>query len=129
MVSGITGVIDGQLRQRYFLPDGRVVLATPSMHEFQQTKDGKVIASGIRDTNLDRGWLLTKPTELKLHCDGCDKWHDTQKEVNACTRKKIQANKNMARQTLEPGVNTDVNARMDKLEDMFSQILTKLGGK
>lgn len=85
----ITGDIGGQPKITYWTPDGRVIRSMPDMHEYSRTNGGgKVVESGIRDANLDRGWLLQKPNELKLYCLHCDQWHDTQKEITECGRKK-----------------------------------------
>jgi len=85
---GISGTIGGLARTTYYTPDGREVRAIPNIrHWVKKDKDGKVIASGIRDANLDSGWLLQKPTLLKLFCATCDKWHDTPSEVKACKTK------------------------------------------
>lgn len=77
-------VTGGVRKNRYFTPDGREVWAVPSIRNFIRKKDGKVIGGGTRDANLDNGWLLQPPTEPKLRCFHCDKWHDTKKEVDAC---------------------------------------------
>ena len=34
----------------------------PDIHEYAQMSGGKIVAQGLRDANLDRGWLLAKPT-------------------------------------------------------------------
>ena len=80
---GITGSIGGIARQRYWTPDGREIIAIPSMREFRSNKGG-----GIRDANLDNGWLLQKPTELKVRCQYCDKWHDTTSGVEQCGKQR-----------------------------------------
>jgi hypothetical protein len=86
---GITGDIGGLPRQTYYTPDGRVIKAIPSLREYvKKGKNGEAVETGTRDANLDKGWLLTPPTELKLYCSGCDMWHDTQEEVDACIAKK-----------------------------------------
>ncbi|KKN60865.1 hypothetical protein LCGC14_0527360 [marine sediment metagenome] len=81
---GISGDIGGIGRQTYFTPDGRKMRAIPAIRDYVVKQDGKVIESGTRDANYDKGWLPVMPTELKPHCDGCDNWHDTQEEVDAC---------------------------------------------
>ena len=72
--------IGGQPKQRYWTPDGREILTAANMHG---TSDG-----GVRDANYDKGWLPSKPTELKLYCPHCDRWHDTKVEVTNCGEKK-----------------------------------------
>ena len=82
---GISGDIGGLRRTTYYTPDGRVIKAIPNMRDYVlKNKDGKVIDSGTRDGNLDRGWLLQMPQIKKLFCPSCDRWHDTQAEVKAC---------------------------------------------
>lgn len=86
---GITGDIGGLPRTTYYTPDGRVIKAIPGLRDYVlRDKDGRVIGSGTRDANYDKGWLPAMPTELKLYCSGCDMWHDTQEEIDACIAKK-----------------------------------------
>ena len=73
---GMSGLIGGQPKQKYWTPDGRVILSPPSMR-------GRMDGS-VRDANLDKGWLLTPPTVLKLYCPNCALWHDTKVEVRKC---------------------------------------------
>lgn len=82
---GISGSIGGIPRTIYYTPDGRIKKAIPQMRDYVvKDKEGKVIKSGTRDANLDKGWLLYMPKEKKLFCPTCDMWHDTQIEVDAC---------------------------------------------
>lgn len=82
---GISGDIGGIGRQTYFTPDGRRIRAIPAIRDYVlKNKDGKVIESGTRDANFDKGWLPVMPKDLKPHCDGCDNWHDTEDEVSQC---------------------------------------------
>jgi hypothetical protein len=76
----------GQPRKTYYTPDGRKIRAIPCMREYQATVDG-VIETGERDANYDKGWLDRMPTELKLYCRHCDKWHDTEQEIEMCAEK------------------------------------------
>ena len=131
----LTGQIGGQPKQRYYTPDGSIIFAMPDMHEFQQTSGGKIVAQGLRDANLDRGWLLTKPEKLQIHCGGCDKWHPTQKEVDACIKKKTAFGEKWnrkARKDLPKDASAEmaeIKVEMKELKSMFSQVLEKLGGK
>ncbi len=93
-LSGVTG---GIKKRQYWLPDGNEIRAIPAIRGYIKKRDGKIIESGDRDANLDKGWLLNPPTELKLHCDGCDKWHDTQKEITDCVAKKKTFNEKWSR--------------------------------
>ena len=81
------GVMDGIPRTVYYTPDGRTIRTMPSLREYtKRDARGNVIESGIRDANLDRGWLLTRPEKLLPFCQTCDRWHDTQAEVAACAQ-------------------------------------------
>ena len=59
-VEGVTigEVTGGAKKQKYWTPDGREVWAVPSMRGYVIRKNGKQTSSGIRDANLDQGWLL-----------------------------------------------------------------------
>jgi len=81
---GLNGYIGGLPRKTYYTPDGRVIKAIPSVREYVLKRDGKVIEKGVRDANLDKGWLETKPAVLKPYCKGCDRWHDTEAEIAGC---------------------------------------------
>ena len=82
---GFNGYTGGIRKQRYWTPDGRMIIAIPNIREFV-TKDnnGRVVDQGIRDANLDKGWVQQKTQVLKLFCQTCDRWHDTQAEVDEC---------------------------------------------
>lgn len=77
--------VGGIPKTTYWTPDGREIKAIASKREYN-TKDaeGNVVGSGTRDANLDKGWLLAPPAKPKPYCAGCDKWHDTKKEVAGC---------------------------------------------
>jgi len=49
-----------------------------------QGQAGYCYLHGTVDANLDRGWLMQPPQMLKPYCRGCDRWHDTQAEVDRC---------------------------------------------
>jgi hypothetical protein len=130
--AGVAGIkiSGGPPKQRYFTPSGEVVFAIPSHREYQ-VKDpatGKVLRKGQRDANLDKGWTLTMPTELKIHCTGCRKYHDTQEEIAECLRlRAINASMWQARVAAEAsGPSTDTEGRLDKLEEGLSDIKTLL---
>ena len=83
--AAVSGVWGGPQKQRYYTPTGEEVYSIPSWREFtRKGPDGKILEQGTRDANLDKGWSLSLPTELKVACPGCSKWHDTQEEVDAC---------------------------------------------
>lgn len=133
-----TGDIGGQPKTKYWTPDGRVMLVAPSWHEFvQRDRNGKVITSGIRDVNLDRGWLMQKPEILKPYCPHCDMWHDTLKEVAACQVKRQSLIKHATARMQEQGQPQENNIRMAKLEKEMGEIkgiltqllVQKAGGK
>jgi len=125
-----TGDIGGQPKQRYWTPDGRLIMALPDMREYSHTdRAGKVIDSGIRDANYDKGWLGQKPTELKLYCSHCDLWHDTQAEIIKCQRrKKAFDDKWTKRSKKEHRQNGETNdGRISKLETDVGEIKSDLG--
>jgi hypothetical protein len=85
---GITGEIDGIIKKTYYTPDGREMRLIPQIRTWvKKDAQGKEIATGVRDANLDKGWLLQKPAVLKPFCKGCSQWHDTEAEVKACIKK------------------------------------------
>jgi len=122
-----TGDIGGAPKQNYYTPDGRIIRAMPDMHGYgnQRDKEGNIIESGVRDANLDKGWLAQMPSELKPYCPHCDRWHDTEDEIAKCeqVRKKWVTNLTKKAQKELGG------DRIDKLETEISEIknlLTKL---
>ncbi len=126
---GITGDIGGIQKQLYYTPDGREVRSVPSLREWSQ-KDAKGnVTNGIRDANLDKGWSLQMPTGLKPYCSHCDKWHDTEKEIEQCgVRKKAFDAKYMRKAKKETG-NGDEVAELRKeiaeFKDMVKQLLER----
>ena len=67
-------------RTRYYTPDGREELKIP---QWRERSDGVVY-----DIFQAQGYTLTPPANPKPYCIGCDRWHDTEEEVNACVGKK-----------------------------------------
>ena len=123
----------GPQKQRYYTPTGEEVLAIPSWREYvRKGTDGRIVEQGTRDANLDKGWLLAPPTELKVACPGCTKWHDTQEEVNVCVEKKEVVAAQWERKALEQQPqnqdtgSTDMEERLGKLEEGLSDIKTLL---
>ena len=97
---GVSGDIGGLPRQTYYTPDGRTIKAIPCLREYAKKENGKVIESGQRDANYDKGWLPVMPTELKPHCPHCGEWHDNQEEIDACAdrmKKRIEWGDRLAR--------------------------------
>lgn len=127
---GITEDIGGLPRTTYYTPDGRTIRAIPSLREYAiRNERGKVIRTGTRDANLDRGWLLAPPTELKLYCRHCDKWHDTQEEIEACSVRQNRLVDRMAHKTRKEYKSEDTSEvtilkdRVAKLEEMLTKAL------
>ena len=116
----------GPQKQRYYTPTGEEVLAIPSWREFvRKDSDGKILEQGTRDANLDKGWSLSLPTELKVTCPGCSKWHDTEEEVDACVDKKAAVAAQWERKALEQqpqSQDTEMEERLGKLEEGLSDI-------
>lgn len=123
----VTGDIGGQPKQTYWTPDGRPIRAMPDMHEWaKKDNKGVVIENGVRDANLDKGWLLSKPTELKLYCPHCDLWHNEKSEIIKCERSR---SKLIAKHTKQAKKDLSGNGRLNKLEndmDEIKNLLTKL---
>ena len=135
--AAVSPVWGGPQKQRYYTPTGEEVFSIPSWREFiRKGPDGKIVEQGTRDANLDKGWSLSLPTELKVACPGCSKWHDTEEEVDACVEKKAVLVAQWERKALEQqpqGQDTDIEDRLGKLEEGLSDIKTllqqALGGK
>ena len=67
-------------RNIYYTPDGRKEEKIPQQRE---RSDGV-----IYDVFLAQGYTLVPPVTPKPYCSGCDRWHDTQEEVDECVGKK-----------------------------------------
>tara|TARA_Y100000310_G_scaffold294717_1_gene325403 strand:+ start:635 stop:1081 length:447 start_codon:yes stop_codon:yes gene_type:complete len=90
--TALAGVWGGPRKQRYYTPSGDEVWAIPSIREWvQRDAAGRVVDQGERDANLDKGWAFAPPAVLRLHCKGCDLWHDTQMEIEACVEARAEA--------------------------------------
>ena len=113
-------------RTRYFTPDGREEWKIPQHHE---RRDGV-----IYDIFIAQGYTLTPPVNPKLYCLGCDGWHDTQEEVDACVGKKSKfmasmnrkASRELAKeQRTKDKTITDLEAKVDKLTRLLEAKLGK----
>lgn len=117
-----TGDIGGQPKHVYWTPDGRKIMAMLDLHEYiKRGKTDNVIEQGVRDANLDKGWLTTKPDNLKPYCPHCDKWHDTEVDVIKCGEKKIIFITEWERKAQKELAKSGDN-RIDKLEGELSEI-------
>jgi hypothetical protein len=114
-------------RNRYYTPDGREQWKIPQQRE---RRDGV-----IYDLFLAQGYTLTPPENPKLYCSGCDRWHDTQEEVDACVGKKRKFAEAMQRkaeqelgkeQQVKDKTIADLEAKVDKLTKLLED---KLGEK
>lgn len=133
MEEGVTfkGITGGAEEKTYWTPDGREVHSIPAIRSFQTVKDGKVIKSGTRDANLDKGWLLSPPDDPKLRCVGCDKWHDTEIEIDKCVavkEAKIAQYSKVGREELKKSTNRDTEITqlrndMDTMMGMLKKLL------
>ena len=124
--AAVSGVWGGPQKKRYYTPTGEEVYSLPSWREFvRKDSDGRILEQGTRDANLDKGWSLSLPTELKVACPGCSKWHDTQQEVDACVDKKAEAAAQWERKAIEQqpqAQDADMEERLGKLEEGLSDI-------
>ena len=125
----ITGNIGGQPKQIYWTPDGRQIRAMPDIHEYAlKDKDDKIIANGVRDANLDKGWLLQKPVELKLYCHQCDMWHDTEGEIRQCELKNtkfVAKCEKKAKKELGDDRVGKLEAEMGEIKNLLKQLLER----
>ncbi len=140
---GVTGHIGGLPRTTYYTPDGRIIKAIASMREFRKLVgvDGagkNVYEGGVRDANLDRGWLTAMPEVPKPYCEGCDKWHDTDEEVAACIAikeakaKKWEAKAKRMRKgegEVQEAEIKELKSQVEELKDMVAQLLAKSEAK
>ena len=119
------GDIGGQPKQTYWTPDGREIRALPDMNEYSlKDANGKTIRSGVRDANLDKGWLMQKPVELKPYCPHCDAWHDNQEGIDACGRKKAQFMRKCIKEIdKEPDRIAKLENDMSELKGLLKQLL------
>ena len=128
----IIGNIGGQPKQIYWTPDGRQIRAMPDIHEYAlRDNKGVVISNGVRDANLDKGWLLQKPVELKPYCHQCDGWHDTKEEIRACELKYARlVAKHEEKAKKELGIDRigKLEADMGELKNLMKQLLERRNG-
>ena len=120
----ITGDIGGLTKQRYWTPDGREMLAVPSIRTYVRIKEGKQIGGGTRDANLDKGWLLQKPTRLKPHCSYCNKWHNNQKEIGECGNKKKSFNAEWEKKAKQ--MKRSESKEIDDIKQEFSELKSEM---
>lgn len=113
-------------RNRYYTPDGREELKIPQHHE---RKDGVVY-----DIFLAQGYTLTPPENPKPYCSGCDRWHDTQDEVETCIEKKNKfislmnrkSGRELIRERKEKDTKiSDLEAKVDKLTKLLEANIGK----
>jgi hypothetical protein len=110
-------------RIRYYAPDGREEWKIPQHHE---RRDGVVY-----DIFLAQGYTLTPPENPKIHCSGCDKWHDTQVEVEACIKEKKKFIATMNRKAKQEFAKEqkDKDTKITDLETRIKLLEAKLGEK
>ena len=114
-------------RNKYYSPDGREQWKIPQHHERQ---DGV-----IYDVFIAQGYTLTPPVNPKLYCKGCDKWHDTEEEVNACVEKKRKFAETMQRRAEQDltkeqrGKDKTIANLEDKVDKLTKLLEEKLGTK
>jgi len=113
-------------RNRYYTPDGREQWKIPQQRE---RSDGV-----IYDVFIAQGYTLIPPANPKLYCKGCDRWHDTQEEVDACVAKKEKfaeamqkrAEKELSKeQKGKDKTIADLEAKVDKLTKLMEVQLGK----
>ena len=109
----------GVPRKKYYTPDGREELKIPQYHT---RSDGVVY-----DVFLTEGYTETPPQNPKLYCAGCDRWHDTQTEVDACIKKRTDFIIAMEKKAQEE-MKTSQQAKDKEVADLTAKVdrLTKL---
>ncbi len=128
---GISGYVGGAPKKRYFTPDGREIWRQSSIRQYVNRQTGQ---GGERDANYDEGLLDQKPQNLLPYCPHCDRWHNTQEEIDKCGSKKhtlISKHQVLAEKQLEKQDDkriTKLESDISELKDMFKQVLNKLGG-
>ena len=137
----LNGDIGGIRRQRYFTPDGRVILAVPHMVERTIKRNGEIVSQGVIDTNLDKGWLLQPPTKKQLFCRWCDGWHKTETLIAKC-KKAFDAKSSQAEEAAKREFSQEAQAQqiiianqakkiddlskeMTELKEMMKQLMGK----
>ena len=127
--SAVSGVSGGQKKQKYYTSSGEVVYKAPSLREWIiRDSDGKVCDSGTRDVNYDNGLLDRMPEVLKFKCKVCKAGHDTQEECDDHVEKNRAFVKKFEKAQTDERADI-LEAKVDRLESMFEQILTALGGQ
>ena len=115
--AAISVMPSGIPRTRYYTPDGREEWKIPQHHV---RGDGVVY-----DIFLAQGYTLVPPTNPKLRCSGCDRWHDTQEQVAKCVKERKRfitsmtgkANRELAKEHKEKDKKIeDLEARLKLLE-------------
>ena len=128
----MTPVYGGPQKKRYYLPDGREVMALPSMRDYVKREGKVVVESGTRDANYDKGWLETPPQNLKVTCIHCDRWHDTEAEVVRCGTQRnamVQKQEQAYRKRFKIGDEDDViklKSEVQELREMLKKVLEKV---
>lgn len=122
--------IGGIPKQRYYTPDGRVVWSIPSWVEWGGKDTKGNVLSGTRDRNLDSGWSLSPPSNPKLRCVHCDRWHDTKAEVAKCAAKRKALDKkhmDWARRKTksDEGEVAELRKELAEFKDMVKKLMEK----
>lgn len=121
---GIGGVFDNTRKGTYYTPDGRKV---ERIVQHRERQDGKVY-----DILLAEGYTLTPPEHPKPYCPGCDRWHDIQKDVDACVKKKKAMEKKgqrIAEKLAGKDGNQEVKELKDKVDKLTNMLEKVLEGK
>ena len=100
-------------KTRYFTPDGREEWKVPQ-HRIRQ-------GGQVYDIFLDMGYSLTKPEHLKPYCSGCDRWHDTQIEVDKCVKEKKKNERSWERKA-----NAEFKKEQKQKDDKIAELEKKI---
>ena len=66
-----------------------------------------------------------KPKRKKLYCPGCDRWHDTQKQIDACVLSSQRFVKVAEKQVKQEQIdeNTELKKRLADLEAKINKLM------
>ena len=104
--------LDGIPRKKYWTPDGREIRAIPAWRDYNIIENGKRKQGGTRDANYDKGWLESPPQNPVPYCKYCDRWHDTQEEVDKCGKR--QASFVAAEEQRQLAKHPELRAKLEK---------------
>jgi hypothetical protein len=126
---GMNGIGGGPQKKTYYTPDGRIIETFPMIRDYvKKNAEGKVIAQGQRDANLDKGWLTEMPKVKALFCQSCTRWHDTKAQVAECKRKQ-EAFEKIALNKAKKEESQKAKSQDERIAALEAQIARLTGGQ